>query len=274
MVSDELQNIDWAGEMRFISYGVRVGVRVNDERILDSLPKHLPPLLKPTNASVDTLFSIVLRDRINRRRMRLHKLFEDDRQIMQMDDVAALLNYFETVVQLYVADNAPRRVFVHAGVVGWQGKAIVIPGRSFSGKTSLVVEFLKAGATYYSDEYAVLDPHGLVHPYPRLLSVRENGAVVGNKRRVEDLGGRVGKTPLPVGLILATKYRAGAHFRPRQLSPGEAILAMFDNTVSARRQPTTALATIKQAISEAQLWKGTRGETAETVAMVLKKFTM
>src|SRR5262245_33841798 len=161
--------------MRFISYGVRVGVRVNDERILDSLPKHLPPLLKPTKAPVDKLYSIVLRERINRRRMRLHKLFEDDREIMQMDDVAALLNYFETMVQLHVADYAPRRVFVHAGVVGWQGKAIVIPGRSFSGKTSLVVEFLKAGATYYSDEYAVLDHRGLVHPYPRLLSVREVG---------------------------------------------------------------------------------------------------
>ena len=260
--------------MNFRSFGLRIGVRVNDERILNALPRHLPPLLKPTKAPVDKLYSIVLRERINRRRRLLHKLYEDDREIMQMDNLDALLNFFETSLQLYIADHAPRRVFVHAGVIGWQGKAIVIPGRSFSGKTSLVVEFLKAGATYYSDEYAVLDHRGFVHPYPRLLSVRENGSVIGQKRQVEDLGGRAGKRALPIGLVLATKYKTGTRFRPRQMSVGEAILAMFDNTVSARRQPSVALSTIKLAISVAQLLKGSRGEGEETVAAILKKFTI
>src|SRR4051795_2847365 len=42
----------------------------------------------------------------------------------------------ETCVR--IPDRSPRRVFIHAGVVGWNGGAILIPGASFSGKTRLV----------------------------------------------------------------------------------------------------------------------------------------
>ena len=43
-------------------------------------------------------------------------------------------------------------------IVTWgRGRAIVIPGRTFSGKSTLVAELVRAGATYYSDEYAVED---------------------------------------------------------------------------------------------------------------------
>jgi hypothetical protein len=273
MLNKELNETEWAGEMNFISFGVRVGVRVNDERVMGQLPRHLPPLLRPTKAPVDKLYSIVFREPINRRRQLFHKLFEDAEEVANLKAFDAILNLFESNVQLYIAEHSPRRVFVHAGVVGWQGQAIVIPGRSFSGKTSLVVELLKAGATYYSDEYAVLDERGLVHPYPRLLSVRDNGSFTSTKHSVEELGGKAGKKPLPIGLVLASKYKEGARFRPREMTEGESVLAMFNNTVSARRQPAFALATIRQAITGAQCLRGRRGEAAETVTAVLKKFT-
>jgi hypothetical protein len=64
--------------------------------------------------------------------------------------------------------------FLYAGVVAWQGHAIVFPGRSLSGKTTLVREMLRLGATYYSDEFAVVDNSGLVHSFPRPLGIRED----------------------------------------------------------------------------------------------------
>ena len=48
--------------------------------------------------------------------------------------VQAALRAFEANVQLYVAEMSPEHVFVHAGVVSWRGRAILLPGRSFSGK--------------------------------------------------------------------------------------------------------------------------------------------
>ena len=44
-----------------------------------------------------------------------------------------LLAYLEREVRWTVAARAPRRLFVHAGVVGWRGRAVVIPGASYGG---------------------------------------------------------------------------------------------------------------------------------------------
>src|SRR6185295_11682383 len=108
------------------------------------------------------------------------------------------------------AEYAPNRVFIHSGVVGWHGKAILIPGRSYSGKTTLVKEFVQAGATYYSDEYAVLDSKGLVHPYPRALGVRETDAFNQTKYTIESLGGTAGRKPLPVGMVIVSQFKKTA----------------------------------------------------------------
>src|SRR5207237_2668254 len=81
-------------------------------------------------------------------------------------------NFFSSRLRLTVAEFAKSRVFIHAGVVGWKGKAIVIPGKSFHGKTTLTAELVKRGALYYSDEYAVLSEEGMVYPFPKTLSMR------------------------------------------------------------------------------------------------------
>src|SRR5215467_11147446 len=72
-----------------------------------------------------------------------------------------------------VVHRSQQMLFVHAGVVGWRGLAIVIPGRSHTGKSTLVAELVLRGAVYYSDEFAVLDDTGKVHPYRRTLVLRD-----------------------------------------------------------------------------------------------------
>jgi hypothetical protein len=157
-------------------------------------------------------------------------------------------------------------------VVRWRGKAIVIPGRSFSGKTTLTAELVKAGATYYSDEYAVLDAEGRVHPYRRRLSVRENGHLEKPKKyAVESLGGRSGIKPLPVGLVIVSKYKPGAKWRPQQISAGEGALALMANTVSVRRQPETTLATLRKVVARAPVFKGTRGEARQVIDFIFEQ---
>ena len=69
-------------------------------------------------------------------------------------------------------------VFLHAGVIGWRDRAFVFPGPSFAGKSTLIAELVRAGATYYSDEYAVVDEDGRVHPYARALQMRQSGGSV------------------------------------------------------------------------------------------------
>ena len=67
---------------------------------------------------------------------RFHLLYGNAERLARTLELGSLCEAFETDLQLYVAQAARHRVFVHAGVVGWQGQAIVIPGRSFSGKST------------------------------------------------------------------------------------------------------------------------------------------
>ena len=139
------------------------------------------------------------------------------------------LRAFEADVQLHVAEMAPDRVFVHAGVVGYRGRGILLPGRSFAGKSTLVAELVRAGAEYYSDEYAVLDSAGGVHPYPRPLSIRQAGGPGVTKQPVAPWAGARDDAPLPVGLVVVSKFRSGGEWRPQRLSPG-AVRSRFSPT--------------------------------------------
>jgi len=84
------------------------------------------------------------------------------------------------------------------------------------------------------------------------------------------LGGVTGVKPLPVGLLLVTQFESGTQWRPRELSAGKGALALFENTVSARRQPEKALCTIQKVMSQAQGLKGRRGEAKQVVNQILQ----
>ena len=271
---DKIDRLGWAAGINFISYGLRIGVRVNDPAIIDKVIEQLPPDWKPaTSPVVDRLYSVIAGGEGARPGLRRYSLvYANATRIARTPELFQALDAFESDLQLYVAETAPRRVFVHAGVVRWRGKAIVIPGRSFSGKTTLTAELVKAGATYYSDEYAVLDGQGRVHPYRRRLSVRENGHLEKPKKyAVESLGGRSGIKPLPVGLVIVSKYRPGAKWRPQQVSAGEGALALMANTVSVRRQPETTLATLRKVVARAPVFKGTRGEARQVIDFIFEQ---
>jgi hypothetical protein len=130
---------------------------------------------------------------------------------------------------------------------------------------------LKRGATYYSDEYAVLDADGLVHPYARRLSLRQEGGQPSLRRTAADLGAATGCEPLPVGLVAVAKYRQGAHWRPRRLTRGQAVWELLDCTLSAQRQPDAALNALERAVAGATGLKGFRGGAAETADLLLRQ---
>lgn len=269
----KLDRLGWADGIAFRSYGLRVGVRVTDRRAMKRVTELLPPGWKPASSPiVDYLYSLVVGDAApESKTQRFNLVYFDAGRLARSKDLELMLKAFESHLHITVADNARRRVFVHAGVVGWKKSAILIPGLSFSGKTTLVSRLVKAGATYYSDEYAVLDECGLVHPFPRPLAVREVGGSETQRVQVETIGGRAGSGPLPVRLVVSTSYREGAKWRPRQLTAGRGVLELLANTVSARSQTNLALATLPKAIRDARILKGVRGEADEIVDSILEK---
>lgn len=266
---------DWATSRSILAYGVRIGIRTNKPELLDRILDYAPPLWKSTSGlRVDRLYSFQFEGGGLRRNGRIaHFMLDDQVSAVRSNSLKTILEAFQMSLRVYVAEMARRRVFVHAGVVGWKGKAIVIPGRSMSGKTSLVAAFLRAGAIYYSDEYAVLDHNGRVHPYPQPLEIRKAGSVKAQKCRAEEIGGVTGTKPVPVGLVVVSRYEVGACWRPRPCSPGQAIMELLANTAPARRKPEVVIPTLHRAASGATVLKSVRGEAERTARLILGRLS-
>jgi len=268
-----LDRLAWAAGTCFAAYGHRVGVRVSEPRLLECLGPHLPPGWTPSSSPVvDDLFSLWV-DPDGKRAPRLSRVYAGRRRRARTASLDQALEVLESEIRQSVAAAAPRRTFVHAGVVGWRGRAILIPGRSRSGKTTLTAELVRAGATYYSDEFAVLDSRGRVHPFAKPLSLREEGRCDAHarKRRAEELGGVAGSEPLPVGLVALAAFRPGAAWRPERLSAGRAVLEMLAHTVPARLRPAASLDALGRAVARADVLMGERGEAREMVRALLEQ---
>lgn len=267
MMQDSSDFLFWKAGLSIVSYGVRIGIRVNKTKILERLIDYLPPGWEPSSLQiVDEFYSLTVSGNSDN----YYQLERRQEQIAESPDLEDILEAFDSDLRLQVGTLVKDKLFVHAGVVGWQGKAIVIPGRSFSGKTTLVAALVKAGATYYSDEYAVLDTNGLVHPYPRRLSIRQGNGERVKRCPVEELGGKSGNKPLSIGMVVYTEYESGIPWTPDQISTGEAVLALLDNTIVARLRPEFALPILTKAVSNALTFEGNRGEAEETAIAILK----
>lgn len=271
--SGRIDRLEWSAGTCINTYGVRVGVRFNEPSLVDLLEPHLPPGWQPGESPVvDQLFSLWV-DRSEGQPRRPSRLYAGSARRIRTRDLDELFIVLESEIRQRVAAEARERVFVHAGVVGWRGRAIVIPGRSRSGKTTLVAELVKAGAEYYSDEFAVLDRDGLVHPFPKPLSVRGEGGCDLHVQRpsAEDLGGVCGREPLAIGLVVLAEYHREAEWKPRGLSAGQTVLEMLAHTVPARLRPEDSLVALGRAVEGASVLAGKRGEAQELATRLLKQ---
>lgn len=270
-----MQGIDrlgWAAGFTFESYGLRLGIRVNDPAVLPRIVKLLPPGWKPARSDDPReIFSLFVGGPGARPGVkRYHLVYQGPTRVSRTHDLDEAIEALESDLRLYVAMWANRRVFVHAGVVEWQGRAIVLPGPTYSGKSTLVAALVRAGARYYSDEYAVLDSLGRVHPYPAPLSMRVPGAAWPERRPASAGAKPSSAKPLPVGLVALSRYRERARWRPQTLSPGQGVLAMLANTVPARLKPSDSLVAIERALSHTKALRGFRGEADEVAGQLLQ----
>ena len=254
--------------LTFEAFGVRVRLNVSVGEELERVQAVLPPGSRPCSA-VGLQASFAL-DRNPGPRFELSR---EGETVATESTLDFALWRLEHELRALIALKAPDHIFVHAGVVGHRGNALLIPGETHAGKTSLVAALLRAGAdTYYSDEYAPLDSAGLVHPFSKPLSIR-NERFVQVDRHVESLGGVASEEPLPVGAVVLTNFEPGAEWRPRQLSSGEALLAVLAHTVPAQSRPREALRTISRSLERVTALEGTRGEAEDVAPLLLAELT-
>jgi hypothetical protein len=267
----KLDRLGWAEGIGVRSFGVDAGVRVSVAGMLPQVLPLLPPGWKSSRrATVQRLYSLVVAENNQPSGLRrMHILYADSECIARDTELDQVLATLETDLHRYVAEASPDMTLLHAGVVGWQGRAILLPGRSLSGKTTLVRAMLRLGATYYSDEFAIVDDSGKVHPFTRPLGVREDSSFAQTKHSAEELGAKLGVKPLPLGAVVICKYKVGARWKPGPLSHGQGALELMANSIAVRNRPQHILGRIHKLARTAVFVKGTRGEAHEAAAAIL-----
>lgn len=242
------------------AYGVAMTLEANPPELLDEMRAYLPPAWEDGASGAGNWEFRMTRDRDG-----AYELHHIDRMVAAGPD-AEVLNSFEHMVRLRFATGSPTHFFLHAGAVAYQGQGIVIPGASFSGKTTLVSALVRAGAEYYTDENAVLDGQGRLHPYPKALGMREiPGEWNQTPRTVTELGGIGGTNPVPVRLVVASQYRPHASWEPSTLSPADTVLMLMQHTVGMLERPAQSIQVMRRAAEGVTALQGVRGE-ADAVA--------
>ncbi|MCL4820871.1 MAG: hypothetical protein KJ067_17155 [Vicinamibacteria bacterium] len=258
------------GESR-VSHGVRVGLRSTHAEGLELLRSVRPPVWRQGRSSaVHVLYSLVWGGARQRRGVTaFHVLYGNARQLARTHDVERVRRAFDRDLALAIARRARHHVFVHAGVVAIGGGAVVFPGSTRAGKTTLTRALLERGARYLSDDYAVFDEEGQVVPWPEALSIREPGEVRGRKQPLAAHGIVPARRPVPVRAVVLTRYQAGARFQPARGGASSGILGLMAHAVAGRLRPAIVLPTLARAAGEALVLEGVRGEAADAAKTIV-----
>jgi hypothetical protein len=248
----------------FEAFGVAVQVAIDDPALGGTIEAVLPPSRVACDPGTATHhFSLGASEPVG------YTVTFDDIAWVEHAKLEVALGVLDAQIRMCIATNARDVIFVHAGAVAKAGKALLLPGESFAGKTTLVAALVQAGAMYFSDEYAVLDTEGKVHPYARRLSIRNDGTPT--ERSVSEFGGVAADQPSTVSAVAITRYRAGAEWAPKLLSPAQGVIALLANTVPAQERPRESLQALSRAVRGATILEGDRGEAGAVAPRLLEQ---
>ena len=252
-----------SGEPRLdlVSWGVPFRLSAASDALLGQMRERAPFGSKESHAPASVAPTFTLRPTGSEPR---YRLLADDRLLIEDQPLESSLLQLGAHLMVHVAESAPDYVFVHAGVVAWQDRALVLPGVSHAGKSTLVAELVRAGATYYSDEFALLDRDGRVHPFTRTLQMRRPGRLEQTPLPLAQINGRAGTGALAVSLVVFTEFAEGARWAPEALAPGHAVLELLPHTIPTQRTPARVLSTLAATLRPATAWRSKRGEAPET----------
>lgn len=265
-----LKRSDFKYHYSIESFEVKIKISSNSQNAIDALKKEIPVYLPDCYKEIDEneqahRFLFVWNESGRDTLYRNGKtLFSREKREFSVESAASQ-------IRLTVAEFAAERVFIHAGVVSWKDRAVILPGKSFWGKTSLTKSLVERGALYYSDEYAILDREGILYPFPKMLSVRdEKNDQMQTDVPVERFGGRAGTEKIPVGMVLICEYSKKARWNPKILSAAQGVLEIIRHTVPIRQNPKFTLDVLNRVAASAVIAKSKRPDAEKSADTILK----
>lgn len=95
-------------------------------------------------------------------------------EVWPLSDRRLLEGYAYEVILSTIITRMRSHLLIHAGVVSCNGQGVIIVANTMHGKTTLVLELVRRGFRFLSDEMAALGRYDYeVHPFPRSLWIRK-----------------------------------------------------------------------------------------------------
>lgn len=270
-VRDIFERIVWRELIGIECFGSKLGIRTDSNKLKEKIKSILPFSTKEISfgEASEVLSLIVCQGKS------LNGLYFNNELALEFEEFNESLWEFikDKILTVLALISLPEKFYLHAGGVVWNDFGIIMPGQSFSGKTTLVEEFIKAGAEYFSDDCVVLNNEGYLLPFPNLLAVRtENGRIL---KKPEDFGAEVAAKKAKLKLILLTNYKKGALWKPRMVSQGQGILQIMENFYyksSIGKTPEKVLSALSRITREVLIIGGERSEADLVVEWVQRNF--
>jgi hypothetical protein len=175
---------------------------------------------------------------------------------------------------------------VHASAASLFGKGIVFPAPPDSGKTTLVAGLTAAGFEYLSEEMALFDREGSLHPFPRPLTMGAESveAIPGLRERLpreirdhrgprwhvrpDDLRDGAMGAPCRVAHVVRPRYKRGGPTRLRPISRAEGMVVLFDNAFNFGVFGADGLAVLAHVLRDANCYELEIGDLETAVMLV------
>ncbi len=188
-----------------------------------------------------------------------------DAEVSGDDPPPVAWDLLERSLAVFAAHRLDKLVAVHAAVLVWDGRALLVPAVSGGGKSTLTRAAHQAGATVHSDEYALLDPAtGLVTGWNRPVRI-----LTDDDGGVDRLDIAVASDPVPVGGIAFVTHDPASTNQWSNISRGTAIGRLLTHTICASTRPNDSLDAALAVTEGSALVAGTRGEAASAIAQLL-----
>lgn len=267
-LTKKFEQICWSVKTGFDFYGTRVGFKMDDGQLINKIRQIFP------NKSIEIPFdqTVGYFALITKQSSELNGFYWVE------NEVPELALGFEQFEELCLAGielkilfalamiSPPKMFYFHAGAISINGKGIIIPGGTYSGKTTLTEQFIRNGAVYYSDDCSLIDSEGFLYPYPIKLGVRQ----AGNREyfKAADLGALEGVEPVKIEYILLTKFEKDGVWKPQFHNLERMAFKLIEHLfypLSINRKPSETIKFVAGLVRDVQVIESSRGEALEVV---------
>lgn len=273
----------WAAQDDYRMLSMAFTIKSMDGQFAESLRWHLAPFLLDAPAPAGQPAEL-LTEEVTGEPGYTFRLATEERFRVELLPEAIHRAVWE--IQRTVPEQVRDFVLLHAGAVVRGDRALLLPAKTSSGKSSLTLGLLEAGFSYLSDDLGALDPvTERAYPYPKLIKLIPDAldSFPGLEERLQDrslpfpqwerfarpkdVGARVAD-PAPVRwLVFPTPDFEGAPVL-EPIAKAECVKLMAANCFNLFRYGEAGVVLLSRIAKEAEAFRLTGGSLRERVDLL------